>query len=50
MLNFYEQLSENEKARLLDELEEIDFSLMSRLYDMTSKPASENVSTEVEKL
>lgn len=48
LLNFYEQLSENEKARLLNELEEIDFSLMSRLYDMTSKPASENVSTEVE--
>jgi len=38
LLLFYEKLDDNEKEKLLEQIENIDFDLMNELYESTKKP------------
>jgi UDP-N-acetylglucosamine pyrophosphorylase len=43
----YDELDEEGKAQLLDQIKSIDFDLMSKLYDQATKPVGlENVTIE----
>ncbi len=38
LLLYYDKLSEEDKKKLLSQIEEIDFDLMKTLYENTTKP------------
>lgn len=47
LLNFYNQLSEEQKSKILDEILTMDFKQMQELYESTkTKPSFENVKLE----